>query len=219
MITPEQQILLNAAQEAYKTPKWNTFTRVVKAGTSELFNVQGTFFYAKEATGPLLVAFDNGPDMPLDVGTGMESTRPGDVFQVVIFRNPFATDVTVTFWAGVGRFIDNRFTLVASRDFALNCMDAKTKTYGSATVSIANAGVITFSGTPAGTQIRRRSLTVSNLDPTARLQILDSSSNPCETIEPKTSQVIFSSGALKLSNTSGGAVSFNASEVWYDTTG
>lgn len=216
MSAEENQLLIRAAAGEFQTPKWNQYNRTVPAGGITIIDAEGTFCYMKEASGPLLIAFDTGPDMPVDVGTGMRATRKNDVFSKVIFRNPFADPVELTAWIGYGEFIDNRFTLVPSRDFAIPVIDAPTETLGVPVNLIASGATLDlFPGIPAGAQVRRRSVQVSNLDPNGRLKFKDRLGNLVSAIEPKSSQVLFTSGDLKLFNDSGADISFISSETWY----
>lgn len=183
------------------------YTKTIKAGGIEPVFCPGSDFFAVVLSPcDLLVKFP-GQEWVLYAQGDWKELKAGK-FDRLEIRNPTLAEITVIVYAGSDRYGQQRQSTI----------DAYTETVGSAVVAINNNASIAFPGTPNGKFIRRRCLIVSNEDPAARLRIRDAMGNNCSTIEPKSSQVIFSAGPLYLFNNSGGAVTFSASETWYVAT-
>jgi hypothetical protein len=157
---------------------------------------------------------DNDRDLPWDVGTGPDSNELG-MFETLTIVNPWSHPVTVEVIIGMGRVVDNRFTLVPSRDFALPVYEANTVLTGYGATSIAANTKVAFPGTPILPIVKRKSLIVSNLELVAVVYLLDENDNFAGAVFPRTSFELFCAGPVKVFNNTGSPVNVAISELWY----
>ena len=179
------------------------YTLQLGPGRTEFIENTGDFFAVVMSPVDLLIRIPQEEECLY--GQGDSRTLIGQTYKYLQVRNPTANAVMVIIDAGTSRYEQRRQAVV----------DAPTEIVGSAKTSINHLEQVNFPGDPTGSRIRRRSITFSNEDPNARLRVMDAAGNFCSTIEPKSTQILFVSGVVKLYNNSGGAVSFSASEVWF----
>ena len=165
----------------------------------------GQSFYFLGATSPIEVKTDLTAFKPYRKGTGEEF--PNELrFKRLEIKNPNAYAVTVQIWIGFGKYLDNRFEVLDSYVKIVSALPAG---------SIAAATSLTLNGSPTGTQIQRKSIVVSNLDPTSDLVILDEDDDFVCAVFPRTSITLPISGVVKVRNTTGVSISCYVSEIWY----
>jgi len=205
---------IEAMKAELKTPQFKAYRRVVNAGDKSQIDAPGTFFYIKEATDAILYQMDNGEELPWDVGTGPDSKELG-MFQRLTCINPWSHDVTIVVYVGIGGVVDNRFTLVPSRDFAIPVRDATTEFVARPGSTLAANSVIVFPGTPVLPQIQRKQIVISNLDLANVLYVLDAADEVCAVVFPQTSITLPVSGGVKVKNATSSAIVCYISELWY----
>lgn len=196
------------------TPHFNAYRRTIPAQDQTQIDAEGDFFYVKESEQPLLYQMDLGPDLPWDVGTGPDS-RGTARFSRLTIKNPWSTPVVVVVYIGKGGIVDNRFTLVPSRDFAIPVRDATTQFVARPGSTLAANSVIAFPGTPILPQIQRKQIVISNLDLANVLYVLDSSDNVCAVVFPQTSITLPVSSVVKVKNATSSPIVCYISELWY----
>lgn len=165
---------------------------------------EGDSFLVVESNVKLEIMRDGAPFLPYSEGD-REDLPPGIQFNRLEVRNPTLVDAYVKLYSGFGRRNQSRAAMI----------DGPTEMRGGPVTSIANAETIVFDGVPPVGFIRRRSISISNEDPTARLRLKDAVGNLFATIEPKSTQIHFVSGKVSLFNNSGGAVTFCVGETWF----
>lgn len=150
------------------------------------------------------------------VGTGKQFT-PDQAFQTLEIENFSADIVTLVMFSGYGDYIDKRTTIVGNRlSSVLPTIEPKTLPVAGATASIASGGNINLAPSITGTRLRRKAITVSNLDPNANLQIRDVGNvNVLLTIFPQTSIILPLSEACFIFNASAGAIALSYGEIYW----
>jgi hypothetical protein len=196
------------------TPHFNAYRRTIPAFDQTQIDAEGDFFYVKESEQPLLYQMDLGPDLPWDVGTGPDS-RGNAQFSRLTIKNPWSTPVVVVVYIGKGGIVDNRFTLVPSRDFAIPVREATTEVIARPATFIAGGAIVAFPGTPILPHISRKAILVSNPDSALDLQFVDTLGNVISTIFFRTSAILNISGPIGVKNPNGSAVTCSVSEFWY----
>jgi hypothetical protein len=176
----------------------------IPAGATHTAYGEGDSFLVVASNVRLEIMREGAPFLPYEQGD-REDLPPGVQFARLEVKNPTLVGAFVKLYSGFGRRQQARAALI----------DGATEITGSAQTTIANNEAIVFAGSPPVGYIRRRSITVSNEDPTARLRMRDAAGRLFATIEPKSTQIHFVSGSVTLFNNSGGAVVFCAGEAWF----
>jgi len=192
------------------------WTSTIPAGGVITIPIAGQTFYVLDTTGQLTVRTDHGTKELYDVGTG-KVCHPSDLFKYIEITNANAVAVTATVFIGFGDFIDNRLNIVRYREASVQPVaDQSTDVIGNAASSIAASGNVVLNGTvPSSSYTSRRWLIVSNRDPNSSLVLLDSTGNFVSEIQKASSQVLFTSGYIKVANQTASAISVCISECWY----
>lgn len=146
-------------------------------GETKAFDWTGQFFRVLEATGSFFVTFDNGEELPADLG--LEFRLLGhEVFKRVALRNPSATEVlTLTVTYGLGQINDNRLNVVPVRGNMFVSFAEQTSRIpdtpfvGFYSGPIPALSTITLSGAPDHPNgfERRKALHIQNADPSLDL--------------------------------------------------
>jgi hypothetical protein len=210
--------LLSAQAEPKKVfpPSGIYVPNVVAAGGTQIIRAAGDHFYFAESTGRLLVGTDLTAEAPYSVGEG-EEIPEGFEFKTVTLRNDTAEDITFEIFVGRNRRIDRRLNVVDGRLASVErVMNNSTKLYCSAVTAIANAATETFDGVATGTQIQRKSIIVTNEDPTNILDWSDGT-NTGGKIGPGEKIELELAGSIDIENNSGSSITCKISEIWYDT--
>lgn len=186
--------------------------------------IQGQWFYIKEAyltadassSNDVEVSSDICGPTPHNVGTGLRFAS-GSQFQYITVHNPATNgEVYLEIIAGYGEFIDNRLNIVRTRPASLQpVVDAQSEAEGSGVTSIAAAGTEVFPATPPAGYLFRKSITISNLDPSAPLYVRDAVGAVIGVVFAQTAQVYFVSGEVQVFNPNAGAVACFIGEIWY----
>lgn len=198
------------------TPQYSIYPRTIPAFDQTRIDATGDFFYVKESEQPLLYQMDEGPDLPWDVGTGPAKAQ----FSRLTIKNPWSSPVRVLVYAGRGGVIDNRFTLVPSRDFAIPVYESKTEVAGWNANTIAATTAIAFPGTPILPRVKRKSLVVSNLDVANPLYIKSGvtggylTGNYCAAVFFGTTVILPISGPVWVVNETAAPIPCCISEIW-----
>lgn len=183
---------------------------VAAGGVFPIFQY-GQTFYLLRCTAPVEIKTNLTPEKPYRKGTGeifVEELR----FDRVEIRNPNAFTVRVDIWIGFGRYIDSRIEV--QENYTQLASAAETVGVYSGGILSASATLV-LNGAPAGAQIQRKAIVVSNLDPTTVLQVLDENNKLCCAVFPSTSVTLPISGPCKVKNPTGIVVAAYISELWY----
>ena len=178
--------------------------QVIPAGGTIHVSAFGETFYFIGLTAPVNVKTDLTAAKPYRQGTG-EVFPPELRFRSLDIENPNSSEVRLTLWVGFGEYIDRRTALV----------DGYTKAFGSAFNNVLAMSARTFSGSPTGTQLHRKAITVTNLDLTNALLIRDGDGATVCAVLPNTSLILPISGACDVYNPTGSTISAYMGEIWY----
>ena len=138
-------------------------------------------------------------------GTGIEDFPEGGTFKRLEVRNPSSGEITVVIYTGGPVFRDNRSAL----------MEPRTEVDAWSSNSLAAGTGQTFTGVPSGLRLRRKAINVTNLDPSANLQIRDAAGHIGLTVFPSTSITLPISEAVTVHNATAGAIACSLSEIWW----
>ncbi len=177
----------------------------------------GIRFYIVEsdADGFIGIKTDKTQQELFTVGTGKEFDE-SQGFTAIELENFSANVITLDLFAGFGDYIDRRTTIVGNRlSSILPVIEPKTKAVGNAITSITGGAFILLSGVPDVTQIRRKAITVSNVDPNNALEIRDPANNKILTVFANTSIILPLSEPVRVFNPTGGAISVSIGEIWW----
>lgn len=182
----------------------------------------GVRFYIVESNSDagLLIKTDKTSDELFTVGTGKEFSEE-QYFTALQITNENPVPITITLFAGFGDYIDKRTTIVGNRlQSILPTIEPvvqafSVKVVGVPVTAIAGGADIPTTGTPTPTQLRRKAILVSNLDPNLNLQLKDQDGNICHTIFNNTCQIIPVSGIITLHNPNGSSISCQFTELWW----
>tara|TARA_R110000803_G_scaffold188111_2_gene250522 strand:+ start:2816 stop:3463 length:648 start_codon:yes stop_codon:yes gene_type:complete len=208
--------LLSAQPAAKKVfpPSGNYLANEIAAGETQIIRAAGDHFYFAENTGRLLVGTDLTAESPYSVGEG-EEVPEGNEFTTITLKNDSADDITFEVFVGRNRRIDRRLNVVDGRLASVErVMSNSTEILSSATVSIANAGSVVFSGVPTGTQIQRKAIIVTNEDAAGKLEISDGT-NVGAMIFKESNFLLEAAGSIEIHNNSGGVITCKIMEIWY----
>lgn len=190
------------------------------AGSTESIQrvpVMGVRFYLIECDSDSAVGIktDKTSQELFTVGTGKEFTE--EQFFAALEVQNFSDDViTITLFVGFGDYIDKRTTIVGNRlSSILPVIEPKTKAFGGDNGTIPAGDGITLPGTPQATMIRRKAITVTNLDPNLHLQIRDIDDVVVLTIFGETSVILPISEPCKIWNPNGSDISLSYGEIFW----
>ena len=159
---------------------FTTKTITVPAGATRSAKVTGVYFYCLDAAAPFDYGFNESELWPGQLGMGRRLLQ-GEYFTEIFFRNPSLTDsVTIKFDVGSGELIDNRLNIVPDRAGQPDFGTAPTLIRGAGVDSLAGSAHLHFAGTGAtgsGYGLRK-SLLVTNLDPSLNLEIWTDETTP-----------------------------------------
>ncbi len=214
---------LNAAGVAIggagQTPKTSAqFTTTLAAGGVQNVPIAGQIFYVIDTTAQLTIRTSNGGRELYDVGTG-KVCDPSETFDWIEVANNNAVPVTLTIFIGFGDYIDNRLNVVRYRPASLQPIidDLTDSIAATSAASIAANSTVMFAGTPPAGYAQRRWIIISNLDPNSELFLQDSNGHNISAIEPKSSQILFTSGSITVANTTASAIGWCVGEGWWKT--
>lgn len=182
----------------------------------------GIRFYIVESNSDagLLIKTDKTSDELFTVGTGKEFSAE-QYFTALQITNENAVPITITLFAGFGDYIDKRTTIVGNRlQSILPTIEplvqmVSVKVAGIPVANIAGGGDIPAPGAATPTQLRRKAILVSNLDPNLNLQLKDQNGDIAHTIFANTCQIIPVGGLVTLHNPNGSAISCEFAELWW----
>lgn len=166
----------------------------------------GSFLYLVEAPARVKVRIETEAAVDMTAGCGIRATG-GASFNFFEIENPQAFAVTVKVFVGFSEYIDQRAEV----------MDPPTATTGSGVVTLAAGGSIILDGNPPAGCIRRKSLLVTNFDLANPIMIETPAGVAIGACLPRTAWRENISGAVRLSNPSGGGISCIVGEVWNAT--
>ncbi len=178
----------------------------IAAGAVQPINVEGRNFHVVFAPVDLEIKRAGGEFGIYPQGTGSEDMPNGETFRRLEVKNTSLGDIFVTIYIGGPQYRDSRSAII----------EPKTRGVAHATVSLATVTGVTLTGIPSGNQVRRKAVTVTNLDPTLSLQIRDSAAGVLLTVFPETSITLPISEGVQIYNANGAAVALNISEIWWE---
>jgi hypothetical protein len=175
-------------------------------GAGEVFGISqyAERFYFVNATSLVYAKTEYTAERPYKKGTGEKFTTDLRFHRLEI-RNPNAYPVFVQVWVGFGEYLDTTSELV----------EQYTQILGYSSRTIAGVTSIDFPGTPAGTQIQRKCIIVSNDDLVNSLYIVDAFGNYCCTVRAGFSITLPISGPVSVANDTASPISVSISEIYY----
>jgi|GEM_PF-5837488 len=200
------------------SPSGLYLTDTVIAGQRKAINAQGDHFYFTECSGTVEISTDMTAAAPFSVGEGERLPR-GFEFKRMTLKNTSAEDISYELFVGRNRRIDNRLNVVDGRiaSTARFQQDATKLYYPQASDTIAATTTVSFGSVASGTQLRRKSIIVSNNDTTNNLTIRDiANSRDVAYIFPKTAFQLDTSDSVAVRNDSGSPISYGVTEIWYE---
>jgi hypothetical protein len=172
-------------------------------GQIRTISAPGDFFLVVETSGTLNIARTGTGFSPYGQGDG-EQLAEGETFDRLQIQNPNASTVQVTIFAGFGRRIQNRQSVVEPPTQLRQLFGGNLSAATTVPVSSLTTGA---------TDIRRKALLVANGDASLRLQVLDGSGNVCSFIPPGQAHVFPVSLACGIRNPNGAAMEVYISEI------
>lgn len=164
----------------------------------------GDFFLIVEANTEIEVSRSGAPFSPYAQGDG-EQLAPGQEFSRLEVRNPTLSTAFVTLYAGYGRRVQSRQSI----------MEQPTEATGGGVQSLAAGASVSLLGVATGNHIRRKAVMVTNFDLANPLLICDAAGNAFSACLAGTAWVQNVATACSVKNASGTAVSCVVGEVWY----
>lgn len=178
--------------------------QVIPAGGTIHVSAYGETFYFVGLTAPVNAKTDLTAAKPYRQGTG--ERFPSELrFRSLDIENPNASPVQLVLWVGFGEYIDHRTALI----------DGYTQAVGSPYSSVPAASARVFNGQPSGSQLQRKAIVVTNLDPANVLFLRDQSGAVICAVIANTSLTLPISGYVDVYNPSGAAITAYMGEVWY----
>lgn len=177
-------------------------------GTYQL-DAHGSAFYLIDCTGEVEVRTDENSFKTYRKSTGEEFTKDG-AFSRLEFRNTGASKLTIRVWAGWGKYIDRRFEMVESVTKARGWSNWP----GNPQEVPANSSIDLTPVLGDGV-ISRKSILITNLDPTENMRLEDVDNQTFLTIFPQTTVTLPISDTLSIHNDTGAALSVNIGEILY----
>ncbi len=190
------------------------FVNTVPANGTFDIQAEGDHFYFTESEGRLIVSTDKSAASPFSVGEG-ETLPPGNEFKNLVLTNETADDIDFEIFVGRNRRIDRRLNVVDGRLASVErVMKARLEMDVSTVVSIANAAFELFDGVAVAPHVQRDHMIVTNEDPNSDLDWADTSGNVGGKIGPKEKIKLEGDDAIRIANSSGGAITCKITEWW-----
>ena len=173
-------------------------------GRSVVENVTGNFFICKESSAAFEMTLDNGEKFDFEAGLSFE-LEPGDLFKRITFTNPSDTEITLEFYAAVGKVKDSRFNNLLTRNITIQVISAPTRVVATEDgvglgLTLSANETVTIPGTNAGQT--RVDLTLTNMSEDDDLIVLDASGEWIGTVFPRSAWTKAISFTVKLKNLS-----------------
>lgn len=183
---------------------------IIPAGQPLTQDIAARHFYYVNGAVPIRVKFDRAGDCILRPGQGV-SADVGDNFSRLEISTIDGTAQAISFWAGFVQFIDNRQDQIEART---ECVPIATSAAWDGT-QMDSYSTIELPGTPTETLYRRRAVVVSNLDPSAVIELRDGSNVVTGIVRPGETITHNVSGPVFIGNNTGAAVPATISEIWW----
>lgn len=183
--------------------------KVVKAGETVVVDAYGCSLFLISATGnaPLLISTDATGEVPISSGNGQDFPRYFR-FKTITLKNTSSFDVAFVLWYGFGKYVNNTFYLSANPSYPLPVVSTQ----------LAATSGVALSGVPPLNALRRRSVIVTNRDPSNWLEIYDkapASGGVSVASVPPNALIEYDSDApLYVYNPGAAAVQCRVSETW-----
>lgn len=183
----------------------NFTTLELPAGKVSAINARGTNFHVVFASADVQIKWPGGEFGVYEQGAGIDLLPAGQAFERLEIRNPTLGNLLVTIYIGGPLYRDSRASII----------EPKTRSIGWSGTQIDATDGEDFAGVPSGLMIRRKAFQVTNLDPSANLQIRDPDGNVILTVFPLTSITLPISEAVEVYNATGAPIACNVSEIWW----
>ncbi len=196
------------------TPPVHPVRRKLAAGPDgvTVIEVPGTSFRVTEATGALSLKIDDGGSFPFALGMAF-TCPPGTGFQKIELANLSAEENTVEILITAGTITDDRLNIIDGR-FPISTVDQPSFATGSGIITLAAGSSVTLDGVPPAGAKTRKSVMLTNFDLANPLIVEDAAGVAVGACLPRTAWRENISGAVRVSNPSGGGISCIYGEVW-----
>jgi hypothetical protein len=183
-------------------------TRIIPAGETVGMEAYGRSFYVLKANAELEINTDLTAPKVYKRGKG-ENFPELFRFKRLEVKNTAAFAVTVTLWIGFGEYIDKNVD-VSENPSALIGIG-----FTSIAASPGPGNSVTLTGAPpSANYLRRKSVIITNLDPANFLEYTDGT-NAAGVVFARVAIELTTSGPVTITNTTGAAISYRLSEIWY----
>lgn len=190
---------MNIYTDAFRSSQ--TIEETLLPGQVRGLDVPGDSFFVLKLPSKLSIKVDQRSAKDFYVKQGERFVSP---FKRVELENKEAFSQSFILWVGFGEFLDKTFTFE----------NAPTKLVGYSSSTIAANTTLMFSGNISDSR-NRKTIFITNNDPTSSLEILDENNNLCALVFPKNTYYLDVSGIVKVKNSTGSAISFAVSEAFY----
>lgn len=168
---------------------------------------EGDSFLVVESNVRLEILRDGAPFLPYEQGD-REDLPAGISFQRLEVRNPTLIPAKVKLYSGYGRRSAQRQAVIEPR----TRVEARN---GVLPVNTDPASVIDLSASYMPGDIRRKSITITNVDPNNALKLCDPVGAVFQTIFPETSVILPISEGLFLKNPNAAAVAYEVGSIYW----
>jgi len=185
------------------TPALTYKTVTLAAYETQRHAVSGTVFVCSSATAQFKLSFDGGEDVTMAQGWSVNWSAG---FRFLVFGNPSASAVTLSYYAG------NAAMAYASNQTVITIKDPATY-FRAGALAISNGATLSLNGLD-GVNVRKQ-IIITNLSANVDLDVLDPTGTKMATVIPRSVWTVETSGALKLQNNGGLQIDIRVAELFY----
>ncbi|MDR1280448.1 MAG: hypothetical protein LBK99_06465 [Opitutaceae bacterium] len=187
-----------------QTGSSSTHTLITNPDGIAYLDTYGTYIQIVRSTTPLSVKIDEQAANTLTVGQGIHTPEP---FARLVFRTPSGTPATFDVWVGFSEFIDHHIDQIEAPTIIVSALP---------TGELAGKASHDLDGAiPTQMHIRRRMVTISNMDPSVPLFLRDRDNRTWGVVRAGETISHNTSGFVRIANDASAAVSCHVAETWY----
>lgn len=190
------------------------YSRTLAVGEVQNINFGGTYFYVREADGPVRIGNDDEDGDIYEVGTGPIGPAD-DAFRKLKVTNAHTEPNRIEIVVGEGEFRDSRFSLVPGRYVGIPTYPAPTRLAVRPETSIPAASGIDLTGLWTVPDRIRKAIVVQNLDAASNIEIRVGGfvANVIPGSPIPVTHTLEVSGPVEIYNPNGAAVDVRISEI------